>query len=146
MNRQFQLQSALLALVLGGAATAVAGTANVCPVTSQDGLNACKKSAQSDSWTAVGTCANISDLQSRQACTLKAKSDYDSAINTCQDQFTSRNQVCQKLGGGAYDPTINPADFTTNIDNPYMPLKPGITYIYEGPTSGGFIRTEFAVT
>jgi hypothetical protein len=50
------------------------------------------------------------------------------------------------LGPEAYDPTIDPANFTANIDNPYMPLKPGTTYIYEGPTSQGFIRTEFVVT
>ena len=26
---------------------------------------------------------------------------------------------------------INPADFTTNIDNPFMPQKPGTTFVYE---------------
>ena len=146
MNRQSHLKRALFAIVLGTAATAVAGTGNVCQVTSQDGLNSCKKGAQGDYWTALGMCSNISDSQSQQACTQKAKSDYQSAITSCQDQFASRNQICQKVGGGPYDPTIDPANFTTNIDNPYMPLKPGKTYIYEGPTSRGFIRTEFAVT
>jgi len=146
MNIQSHLNRALFAVVLGATATAVAGTANVCQTTSQDGLNSCKKGAQGDYWTAVGMCANISEPQSQQACIQKAKSDYQSAITSCQDQFTSRNQICQRVGGGRYDPTIDPANFTTNIDNPYMPLKPGKTYIYEGPTSQGFIRTEFAVT
>jgi len=145
MNRYSHLKPALFAMVLT-AATAVAGTANVCQLTSQDGLNSCTKGAQGDYWTAVGMCANISESQSRQACIQRAKSDLQSAMTTCQDQFTSRNQVCQKLGGRPYDPTIDPANFTTNIDNPFMPLKPGTTYIYEGPTSQGFIRTEFAVT
>lgn len=147
MNCRSHLKPALLLLVLAGTATAaVAGTTNICQLTSQDGLNSCKKGAQGDYWTAVGMCANISDSQSQQACILKAKSDYQSATTACQDQFTARNQICQKLGGGRYDPTIDPANFTTNIDNPYMPLKAGTTYIYEGPTSTGFIRTEFAVT
>jgi hypothetical protein len=146
MNRQSHLKWALLALVLGGTVTAVAGTANVCQLTSQDGLNSCKKGAGGDYWSAVGMCANISQSQSRQACTQKAKSDFQSAITSCQDQLTSRNQICQKLGGGPYDPTIDPANFTTTIDNPYFPLKPGTTYIYEGPTSQGFIHTEFVVT
>ncbi|PYX36508.1 MAG: hypothetical protein DMG75_10355 [Acidobacteria bacterium] len=145
MNRYSHLKPALFAMVLT-AATAVAGTANVCQLTSHDGLNSCTKGAQGDYWTAVGMCANISESQSRQACIQRAKSDLQSAMTTCQDQFTSRNQVCQKLGGRPYDPTIDPANFTTNIDNPFMPLKPGTTYIYEGPTSQGFIRTEFAVT
>ena len=146
MNRKSHLKRALFAVVLATATTAVAGTHNVCQLTSQDGLNSCKKKAQGDYLNAVGMCTNISDPPSQQACLLKAKSDNQSALTNCQDQFTSRNQVCQKVGSGPYNPTINPANYTTNIDNPYMPLKPGTTYIYEGPTSVGFIRTEFAVT
>ena len=42
----------------------------------------------------------------------------------------------------AYAPHINPADFTTTIDNEYFPLKPGTTFVYEG----GAERDEFAVT
>ncbi len=68
MNRHANLKPALFAMVLT-AATAVAGTANVCQLTSQDGLTSCGKAAQGDYWTAVGMCANISESQSRQACT-----------------------------------------------------------------------------
>jgi hypothetical protein len=125
---------------------ALAGQNNVCQLTSQDGLNSCNKGAQSDFWAAAGMCANLSESQSRKACNQKAKSDYQSALTDCQDQFTSRNQICHKLGSGPYDPTIDPANFTTNIDNSYFPLKPGTTFIYEGPTSGGFISNTFAVT
>ena len=32
----------------------------------------------------------------------------------------------------AYAPHINPANFTTTIDNKYFPLKPGTTFVYEG--------------
>ena len=32
----------------------------------------------------------------------------------------------------AYTPHINPADFTTTIDNEYFPMKPGTTFVYEG--------------
>ena len=34
--------------------------------------------------------------------------------------------------GKAYAPHINPADFTTTIDNEYFPLKLGTTFVYEG--------------
>jgi hypothetical protein len=146
MSHQSPLKRVLFAVVLTAAATAVAGTPNVCQLTSHDGLNSCNKGAQGDYWTAVGLCANISDQGSRQACHQKAKSDYQSALTSCRDQFTERQQICQKVGGGPYDPTIDPANYTANIDNPYFPLKPGTTYIYEGPTSQGFIHTEFAVT
>jgi len=36
-----------------------------------------------------------------------------------------------------YNPVINPEDFTTKIDNPYYPLKPGRVYTYKGVTDAG---------
>jgi hypothetical protein len=46
----------------------------------------------------------------------------------------------------AYAPYINPADFTTEIDNKYFPLKPGTTFVYEGKFEGATERDEMAVT
>jgi hypothetical protein len=43
----------------------------------------------------------------------------------------------------AYTPHINPADFTTTIDNEYFPMKPGTTFVYEG---GGAEHSEMTVT
>jgi hypothetical protein len=34
----------------------------------------------------------------------------------------------------AYTPHIDPAEFTTKIDNEYFPMKPGTTFVYEGRT------------
>ena len=42
----------------------------------------------------------------------------------------------------AYTPHINPAEFTTTIDNEYFPMKPGTTFIYEGKGE----RDEMRVT
>ncbi len=50
MNHQSHLKRALFALVVGATATAVAGTPDVCQLTSQDGLNSCNKGAQGDYW------------------------------------------------------------------------------------------------
>ena len=41
-----------------------------------------------------------------------------------------------------YAPHINPADFTTTIDNEYFPLEPGTTFVYEGKGE----RDEMTVT
>ena len=50
----------------------------------------------------------------------------------------------------AYAPHINPADFTTTIDNRYFPLKPGTTFVYEGTVTENHQdtteRDEMAVT
>jgi hypothetical protein len=42
----------------------------------------------------------------------------------------------------AYTPHINPAHFTTTIDNEYFPMKPGTTFLYEGGTE----HSEMSVT
>src|SRR4051794_1026452 len=42
----------------------------------------------------------------------------------------------------SYTPHINPADFTTTIDNEYFPMKPGTTFVYQGGTQ----RDQMTVT
>ena len=42
----------------------------------------------------------------------------------------------------AYTPHIDPADFTTKIDNEYFPMKPGTTFLYVGKGE----RDEMSVT
>ncbi len=51
-----------------------------------------------------------------------------------------------KTTQAAYSPNIDPADFTTKIDNKYFPLKPGTTFVYEGKFKGAAERDEMAVT
>jgi hypothetical protein len=46
----------------------------------------------------------------------------------------------------AYAPSIDPADFTTKIDNKYFPLKPGTTLVYRGKTEGATEGDTVAVT
>jgi hypothetical protein len=42
----------------------------------------------------------------------------------------------------AYNPHIDPAHFTTKVDNEYFPMKPGTTFLYEGGTE----HSEMTVT
>ena len=44
-----------------------------------------------------------------------------------------------------YAPDIDPADFVARIDNPYMPLTPGVTLVYESTTGEGLERIEVTV-
>ena len=46
----------------------------------------------------------------------------------------------------AYPVTIDPADFGETIDNPWFPLSPGTTWIYEGESDGERERNEVTVT
>jgi hypothetical protein len=45
-----------------------------------------------------------------------------------------------------YHPVIVPADFSTRITNPYFPLPPGTTYVFDGIRDGLPQRTEMTVT
>ncbi len=45
-----------------------------------------------------------------------------------------------------YNPVINPAEFSTTINNLYLPLTPGKTFIYQGTTEDGKERIEVSVT
>ena len=48
---------------------------------------------------------------------------------------TSNSSSSQKEQHNAYSPHIDPAHFTTKIDNEYFPMKPGTTFLYEGKES-----------
>jgi len=58
----------------------------------------------------------------------------------------SAEEKTQETTQQAYAPHIDPADFTTKIDNEYFPLKPGTTFVYEGKMEGAAERDEMAVT
>ncbi len=45
-----------------------------------------------------------------------------------------------------YAPVIDPNNFVTGVDNPYFPLKPGTTLIYEGKIDAGFEHEEVVVS
>lgn len=141
---------AMLAIALLAAALVIpslaAGAPNACRQTAVDALASCRSGAQSDYETALGKCVNIFDPASRKACQKQAAADLADAQQTCKEGFASRLAACQKLGPAPYDPVIDPANFVGRIDNPYFPLVPGTTFIYEGQTSQGVSRVEFAVT
>jgi hypothetical protein len=118
--------------------------ANICLQTARDALASCKSAAQSDYQVAFGKCINITDPAARRSCVEQAVTDRSDALDTCNGGFEVRQATCQKLGPGAYDPVIDPSNFTTTIDNPYFPLVPGTTFTYLTPN--GAIKDVFAVT
>ena len=57
----------------------------------------------------------------------------------------SPGTLCQ-CAPTAYDPEIAPANFVDEVDNPYFPLTPGTTYVYEAETDDGTEHIEVEVT
>jgi hypothetical protein len=123
-----------------------AGEANACQQTALAALDGCRTVAQSDYEVALGKCVNISDPAARVNCQRQAATDLSDALDTCQGGLNVRQVACQKLGPARYDPVIDPANFVSRIDNPYFPLVPGTTFIYEDHFAGSVMRDEFAVT
>jgi hypothetical protein len=117
-----------------------------CQQTAQAVLTSCRGAAQSDYSLALGKCDNITDSAAREDCRKQASADLQDARQTCEEQKGARLAACGQLGGVRYDPVIDPSNFVARIDNPYFPLRPGTTFIYEGQTAQGFEHDEFAVT
>ena len=137
--------SVLLLLNLSASA-AIAQGVDACARTSQETKRSCLEATQSNYVNTLGKCVNLSDPSARQACQDQALADLEDAQQTCQAGFFVRQTSCDKFGPAPYDPVIDPANFVATIDNPYFPLRPGTTFIYEGQMPDGFERDEFAVT
>ena len=120
--------------------TIAAGATNACQQTADHALASCRAAAQSDYKKTLGKCVNVSDQTARKTCQRQAAADLADALQTCKDGFAVRKEACEKLGPAPYDPVIDPANFVAKIDNPYFPLVPGTTFIYEGQTSEGLSR------
>jgi len=135
----------LLLLNLGRSAVIAQGL-DACAQTSEKARRSCLEAAQSNYVNTLGKCTNLSDPSARQACQDQALADLNDAQQTCEAGFVVRQTACDTFGPAPYDPVIDPANFVTTIDNPYFPLQPGTTFIYEGQMPDGFERDEFAVT
>ncbi|HJW71001.1 MAG TPA: hypothetical protein VJ829_16750 [Candidatus Binatia bacterium] len=119
---------------------------DACRTSTNAVYDSCIAAAKSDRAVAVGKCDNLSGLGAVKACRAQAAADAKDARDTCAAGRKVRVGACSKLGATPYQPTINPANFVATIDNPFFPLVPGTTFVYEGQTPDGLEHDEFAVT
>lgn len=145
---RFVLCTAGALLVASMTSGTAIGATNACKATAASGSKACQAQARADKATAEGKCANSADPAAVKACKSQAASDTKDALDNCKEVDKLRKDVCRRLGPAPYVPPFVPANFTnsTNIDNPFFPLVPGTTFIYEGQTADGLEHDEFAVT
>jgi hypothetical protein len=121
-------------------------SATPCATAAQAMLKSCQAGAMDDDWLATAICANLSSRREMSECTMQAFEDRMDAQDECADQYQARREVCDRLGGGAYQPDLDPADFVSGVTNPFFPLVPGTTFIYEQRTAGGVEHIEVHVT
>ena len=104
---------------------------DACATSAAQADSACRKQALADYWIQRSMCTNLSDDAARSACVHDAEIALQQAKDLCGEQRAARLDACDRLGGDAYDPTIDPSRFVEGVDNPYMPLVPGTTFFYE---------------
>jgi hypothetical protein len=59
---------------------------------------------------------------------------------------TSSPAPAPSASASDYLPAIDPANFVSTVDNPFFPLAPGTTYVFEGIRDGRGQHDEFVVT
>ncbi len=79
------------------------------------------------------------DPIARKTCQDQAKADLKDALNTCTAQTAARLAACARLGGATYEPSIVASNFVATINNPFLPLVPGTTFVYINPSESNVV-------
>lgn len=111
--------------------------AAVCSKTSRLAFKACRSDVLDNYFLQLGKCQNLSDADDRDVCLKESNETLLEEKQLCGEQLDARLEVCDQIGESAYDPDIHPEDFlspeeTAANPNPWFPLVPGTTRIYEG--------------
>ncbi len=114
---------------------------NPCCATAAVAKEASRHEVNADFWIAIGNAFNDLETDFFEAL-AEAWAERREELELVYDQFRARLDVCAELGHGAYDPEIEPDDFSTTVDNPYLPFTPGRVLIYEKMTPEGLERVE----
>ena len=73
------------------------------------------------------------------------RTDSSGATTTEAEGTGGSEPVIDPGDGGKYAPELDPADFVARVDNPYFPLVPGTTWVYEGEDDGDTEHIEVEV-
>lgn len=111
-----------------------------CGQAASDLLKASQSKAWSDYWVELAKARNLGSPEETKAATREAADGLRETLAEGEDQFDARIDLCSALGERIYNPEIDPADFESGLSNPYFPLVPGTTRLYEGETSEGMER------
>lgn len=116
-----------------------AASGNACDEAADAVLNGARHEARADFWIQVARCINDPDGP-LAACVQEAMDARDEALELAEQQHRARLKLCAMLGPGRYDPPIQPGAFSSSVTNPWMPLVPGRTLVYEKTTPKGLER------
>ena len=129
------------AVLLWAAPTLVSQQGKPCENTARAQLEAATFEAHAQFWLDVANCIENRDGYLPD-CIREAFVAREEALEEAEEQYEERLDVCEDLGSAAYDPDIDPMEFSSNVDNPYWPLVVGRTLVYEKQTPEGLERIE----
>jgi hypothetical protein len=135
----------LASLALALTAPTVAQAQDPCVTTAELQWRASAFELRDDLIVEIASCLNLEDLEERADCLQEARDEYLEGLVLRQDQLDARLDLCGQLGGGLYDPDIDPSLFVDGIDNPYLPFPVGAVWNYEAQTEEGLEEVQVTV-
>ncbi len=103
--------------------------------------------AKADYELALARAYTEASAEAQDAAREEARGEYADARDTVKAQYAARLDLAGLLQEEApYSVAINPADFVSGVTNPYNPLTPGTTLVYETQTADGLERNEVETT
>jgi hypothetical protein len=119
---------------------------NACTETAKLARKARILELKSEHEIALGKCANITDPKLRDECEDEADDLLDAGLEEAQEQYQARLALCNLVGGGPYDPAIDPKKFVSGVKNPLFPQVPGTNRTYVKHTAKGTEVVKIEVT
>ncbi len=127
------------------AITATATAQDICKQTAVLQRRAAESDLKEELKVRLAICKNLTDPVAMEACEADAKSDFKEGKEEIKEQYAARLELCGLLGPEAYDPVIDPSQFTSVVDNPYLPWPVGAMWMYESQTDEGLEAIEITV-
>jgi hypothetical protein len=89
--------------------------------------------------------AMVAGLAVVSACGADQTSQQTGGSSTSKEAIPQFAPEVAEQPAANYAPNIDPSNFVKEVDNPYFPLEPGTTWVYEGQTPEGTERVEDTV-
>lgn len=103
-----------------------------CKQTAHFTYTACLSELRADLMIESGICKNITDASERTECLIDAREERLENRETCRDQRRGRLALCDALNEHAYDPQLDPEEFSADfsVQNTYFPFDIGDMHEY----------------
>src|SRR5262245_17000269 len=95
---------------------------------------------------ASSNCINLTGPGAADACQAEALTTFNDGFAEIVAQFQARKDICALMGGGLYDPVIDPQNFTQPKPNPLFPFETGASWTYNEQTDEGLQVNVVTIT